>query len=462
MTSISQQNANYRLYGPFIRTLSICGYLFSAIYIFMYQAYLAALFMFTGPTIAVLYSMISKENFKTNLTGYILLSIIFYTLAGSALFTGAHLSSAIWWYSLLPVTAGLFFNRKTAIFFMGLSVFTVLSQYLLVTKTNLIVNEFSGHNTTSSLIMSIIALNLALTTLTLVYINMNDQINKEKKVLQEKITKEKVNNAFHQGIFENAQNTLHIMGNNLTLLKSNMELMSKEDHIKKIIDVTELYDKQLNNDKENEKFKKYLNFLIESLEEVSIRNKEQTRTSTKKIENIIETIESMKHQEVNDVKENISLSNFISSIIEDMNKKLKDENIHVDKKIDNMISLFVDPLRLEQAIRVSIDNSIDAIITKKKQKIGKGSGNEDSNYQPKIILEAKEIETSFVVNIKDNGIGISEENKNDIFKLGFSTKDKGGGYNLHNTANYIKSVGGDINLSPAQSSGAILQMIFPK
>ena len=70
------KSKNYHYYRPFLITLSICGFLFSIIYTFKYQAYTAALIMFSGTSMACTYWVLSREYFYTRATAYILLGVI--------------------------------------------------------------------------------------------------------------------------------------------------------------------------------------------------------------------------------------------------------------------------------------------------------------------------------------------------------------------------------------------------
>jgi len=67
------------------------------------------------------------------------------------------------------------------------------------------------------------------------------------------------------------------------------------------------------------------------------------------------------------------------------------------------------------------------------------------------------------LSITDNGPGIEQENLNKIFTQGFTTKERGHGFGLHSSANYISEMGGSINVSNNENgTGATFTLTFKK
>lgn len=64
--------------------------------------------------------------------------------------------------------------------------------------------------------------------------------------------------------------------------------------------------------------------------------------------------------------------------------------------------------------------------------------------------------------IIDNGIGIEEQQMPQIFRAGFTTKERGSGLGLHNSANYIQILGGRISVASAGvHQGACFTVMVP-
>ena len=68
----------------------------------------------------------------------------------------------------------------------------------------------------------------------------------------------------------------------------------------------------------------------------------------------------------------------------------------------------------------------------------------------------------YFVEVRDNGIGIPEENLARIFSHGFTTKKEGHGFGLHNCANSAQKMGGSLQaFSDGAGSGATVYGSFP-
>lgn len=445
---------NFHYYKPFVITLSICGYVFSAVYLIKYKALIASMFMFTGPTTALFYMHLRKNVFFSRKTAYILLGVIFYTLTGSSLFTGGHNSTAIWWFSVIPLTSGIFLGIKKSFYSMSLCLVIIIIEYILGTQTDLLINEFANQDQEVSKLLSLLALNIAISTLTYIYLSITYRINSENEKLNKKINKEKVSRAFNQGLFETAQNTLHILGNSLTLVKTNIDLLQKEDAIKSLIDVSKAYYAGISKNENNQKQIAYTKYIIETLESIKTNKQEQLLTTNEKLDYVINTIDQMSKTKIEISKEKMDLTKVINEILTDMKNTFTHENIRIKSELNDKIELLTEPTRFENALRTSLKNSVDSIIEKKKI--------DKTFVKPEIVIRTEEDEKHYHLSLKDNGIGLEEENAKQVFKLGFSTKRDGGGYNLHNTANYVRSLGGNINFKTSHSDGACLVMKFPK
>lgn len=73
--------------------------------------------------------------------------------------------------------------------------------------------------------------------------------------------------------------------------------------------------------------------------------------------------------------------------------------------------------------------------------------------EPKINIESRAENDKIIIEITDNGSGITQENLEKIFQYGFTTKKHGHGFGLHACANYMSEMGGRLWATP-HSSGA--------
>ena len=64
--------------------------------------------------------------------------------------------------------------------------------------------------------------------------------------------------------------------------------------------------------------------------------------------------------------------------------------------------------------------------------------------------------------IVDNGEGISDENREKIFEINFTTKEKGMGLGLKLARRFLEGVNGNIHLVESGSSGTAFEIVIPK
>jgi signal transduction histidine kinase len=79
-----------------------------------------------------------------------------------------------------------------------------------------------------------------------------------------------------------------------------------------------------------------------------------------------------------------------------------------------------------------------------------------------IRLQTRQEEGFVVIRVADNGIGIRPENMDRIFSHGFTTRAKGHGFGLHNSALAAKNLGGSLTAeSPGHGQGATFTLRLP-
>lgn len=81
---------------------------------------------------------------------------------------------------------------------------------------------------------------------------------------------------------------------------------------------------------------------------------------------------------------------------------------------------------------------------------------------PKILVEVEEGQEAVKVSVQDNGVGISEENKEKVFEPKFTTKSSGMGLGLAMVKNIVETYGGSINFTSTKNKGTIFTVRFPK
>ena len=123
--------------------------------------------------------------------------------------------------------------------------------------------------------------------------------------------------------------------------------------------------------------------------------------------------------------ENIDIISTTKLALEIFNEK----NISFESKIDS-IKVKIDRTTLIRIITNLVKNSIQAT---------------DNVSQAKIIVRIKKARDKAIIEIEDNGIGISRKNRDKIFEPKFTTKSKGMGLGLSIIKNLVTNYNGEID-----------------
>ena len=198
----------------------------------------------------------------------------------------------------------------------------------------------------------------------------------------------------------------------------------------------------------------------------------------------IESIESSFHSDLPDIKENLDRSikasrkmeHFISAIkrqikmdafselialnpiIEDalllLNYKAMKAGVEINFFADEMIYTYNNPIKFQQIVTNLLCNSIDAHEMSSKKREGR-----------KVEVRLSLKESDIILEVEDNGIGITPEIKEKIFESFFTTKKdyKGMGLGLsHTRDNVIKDFKGTIEVESTKGMGTCFKVVFPQ
>lgn len=127
--------------------------------------------------------------------------------------------------------------------------------------------------------------------------------------------------------------------------------------------------------------------------------------------------------------------------------------LHPDSNIlfDNQLSVvtFVNADR-DQMVRV-----LNNLIKNAQQAI-------PDNRTPEIALILKEHDSAVVLEVKDNGVGIPNEQLESIFEPSFTTKSKGMGLGLSMVRNILKGIGGEVHVVSEVDKGSSFIIVLQK
>lgn len=122
-----------------------------------------------------------------------------------------------------------------------------------------------------------------------------------------------------------------------------------------------------------------------------------------------------------------NISKAIKDSLSLLNDKLKEKNIKVETYFEYDPKFSFDPKQMEQVFINLILNAIDT-----------------SEFNSKILIKTKRAQNGILIEIKDFGFGIKEEDKEKIFMPFFTTKEKGTGLGLPISQKIVEMHGGRI------------------
>lgn len=140
--------------------------------------------------------------------------------------------------------------------------------------------------------------------------------------------------------------------------------------------------------------------------------------SLERVNQIIKNMKDFLHQS-EDQKEYCNLSTLIDSAIEWVQPAAKKANVVIEKQFNDSSVALVNRIKIEQVIINLIKNSVDAISE---------AGIKDGHVKVSLTKCDKDQQT--YIDVKDNGPGMPENIKQNLFKPFQSTKDAGSGTGL--------------------------------
>ena len=105
--------------------------------------------------------------------------------------------------------------------------------------------------------------------------------------------------------------------------------------------------------------------------------------------------------------------------------------------------------------KTNLNSAVGNLVKNAVQAIG-------SKPEGRVEVSLQSTEKTFVISVKDNGKGIKEEDKSQIFLPNFTTKTGGSGVGLSLTFNIVQAAGGTISFDSQEGEGAEFVIELPK
>lgn len=286
--------------------------------------------------------------------------------------------------------------------------------------------------------------------------DLSDQIQKNERYVE--LREKMVKGMYQQGIAQSAIGVLHNIGNLLTIIKSNADNEQLLSELSLISIVFKKIESNIDDEEfDKEKLKKLIGTINNSYPE-------KLNLIQKSFQTILETVHNMddviKTQQKYASVDNTQIESFkIIDIVKDSlhlnTERIRKRDIDVSVCIDENLKGRFEKSGLIQICSNLIVNAVEAI-DERFQK--------DPNYTGKeLVISAKVVDESVRLTIQDNGCGFKKETEEKLFDFGFSTKERGSGFGLHECQSMLKFYGGSMQIvSDGVNLGATSQVILPK
>lgn len=245
------------------------------------------------------------------------------------------------------------------------------------------------------------------------------------------LNKKLIISARRAGMADVATSILHNVGNVLNSANISANIITEsinDPAFAKLLKLKALFEENKDNltvyltsDEKGKFIPSYLLLLSAQLKQLQeLINKEVTLL-TGKLQHIKE-ITNMQNQisGTHEVIEDVYVNDLMEAAIAMCDSSMEAKGIKIDRHYKDVLFMRTDRTKLLQILVNLVVNAKEALLAAKHQ-------------SEKILTLAfeKEGENEVIFSVKDNGIGITEENLKKIFTFGFTTKKDGHGFGMH-------------------------------
>ena len=190
-------------------------------------------------------------------------------------------------------------------------------------------------------------------------------------------------------------------------------------------------------------------------------NRQRIEEGRAMVEDGIERISSLSHSMLDYVKEwklelqRVDLNDLVVNVCELNRQTAADQGVALHQEVTGGLpAVLCDPKLIHMATTDMVVNAIDACVWK----------DYGSDESPEVVMKSslREGGDFFVIEIRDNGCGMNEEIRRNIFTPFFSTKkNQSTGLGLALTAKIIKVHAGEISVESEPDRGAVFRIDLP-
>ncbi|MCP4694920.1 MAG: GHKL domain-containing protein [Desulfobacterales bacterium] len=270
--------------------------------------------------------------------------------------------------------------------------------------------------------------------------------------------------AHESGMAEMAVGILHNIGNAITPAKVGTSLLLRKlgesplrNHMDKVMEQIQGVVKETPSvsDKERTRLLTICQLLPESIREEYDGITEEIQRIKSKHEHIESIIGlQMRYARLAGDTEEIDVNRLVEDALEMLDEPLRKRQVQVEKEFAEVPWVRIEQAKLIQIIVNVLKNAYEAM-----------DDVPDGERRLSISTRLVEGPPNFVaLSVRDLGVGFSPDERDNLFKFGYSKKSRGSGFGLHSCANYLIANNGSITAeSDGKGKGAtfIVQLPLP-
>lgn len=292
------------------------------------------------------------------------------------------------------------------------------------------------------------------------------ELNQRNKDLEDALNdltetrSELIENAHKAGMADIATGVLHNIGNVLNsiststsltgevLKKSKFEGLFKANKL--LIENADNLEEFFTNDPRGKKLIEYYKKLDGSIKEELTVLRQHNERMEKKVQMINDVITAQQNYAGTGLNsEKAEFEKVLDDALIIFSASLERHDIKVKKNIKETPPVNIQKTKLVHVILNILKNAKEAMVE---------SGTPEKRISINIFHQNHKV----LLEISDNGIGIKKENLDKVFSHGFTTKQKGHGFGLHSSANYMTEMGGSLKVkSNKDEPGVTFILSFP-
>jgi len=187
---------------------------------------------------------------------------------------------------------------------------------------------------------------------------------------------------------------------------------------------------------------------LDTLSKESIREYvDRTMTQVSRVEYLLKSLKSFNMYETLDIRD-VQIASFMEKFLPLVKEDFAKNGISIETRVSpEAMWVSADARALQQALLNVLTNAADAF-----------AGREN----PTISINVWKIMSMILIQVKDNGCGMNEEQLKDVFRPFYTTKSQGTGLGLVIARKMLTKMNGTIEITSEKDAGTTVNIFLPE